>query len=154
MIFVTVGTGKFESLVKKIDDLKKENLIKEEVILQIGNGAYIPKYCKYFRFSNSGLTNYYKKANIVISHGGPGTVFEILNLKKKFIAVPNKDRTDPMHQVEYLREMAKTGSFLLCENVKDINNFIRKIKKIKLKVYKVSKCEIHKVINNFMETVK
>ena len=150
MIFITVGTGKFESLVKRIDELKEEGRIRQEVVIQIGNGEFLPKNCKYFRFAPN-LNQYYNKADIVISHGGPGTVFEILDLKKKLIAVPNIDRTDPMHQVEYLREMAKTNSFLLCEDISKVGLFIEKIKKIKLKSYKRPNCEIHKVINEFME---
>jgi len=152
LIFVTVGTGRFESLVKQIDELKGKGRIKEEVIIQLGKGEFLPKNCKYFRFSPN-LNDYYDKANIVISHGGPGTVFEILDLKKKFIAVPNKDRTDPMHQVEYLREMAKTNSFLLCENIDEIGLFIEKVKKVNLKPYEQPDCKIHEVINEFMEKI-
>lgn len=153
MIFVTVGTGKFESLVKQLDELKEKGRIRQEVLIQIGNGEFLPKNCKYFRFAPN-LDEHYDKADIIISHGGPGTVFEILDIKKKLIAVPNIDRTDPMHQVEYLREMAKTGSFLLCEDISQIGLIIEKIKKMNLKPYKKPKCDIHKVINDFMEKAK
>ena len=82
MIFVTVGNGKFESLVKHLDHLKETNQINDKVIIQIGHGQYKPKHCEFFKFAPN-LTNYYNKADIVIGHGGPGTVFEVLRLKKK-----------------------------------------------------------------------
>ena len=49
MIFVTVGTHEqqFNRLVKKIDELKRENVIQEEVFIQIGFSDYEPKYCEW-----------------------------------------------------------------------------------------------------------
>ena len=49
MIFVTVGTHEqpFDRLIKKIDCLVKDAIIKEEVFIQIGYSNYLPKYCKY-----------------------------------------------------------------------------------------------------------
>ena len=41
MIFVTVGTGKFELLVREMDKIASK--LKERVIIQIGNGDYEPK---------------------------------------------------------------------------------------------------------------
>ena len=99
MIFVTVGNGEFDPLIKELDRLVKEKKIQEEVIIQTGLGKYQPKHCKSFPFE-SPLTPYYQKASLIISHGGPGIVFEVLRLNKKLIALPNRDRTDPRHQVE------------------------------------------------------
>ena len=49
MIFVTVGTHEqqFDRLIKKIDELKKDGFIKEEVFIQTGYSDYEPKYCKW-----------------------------------------------------------------------------------------------------------
>lgn len=49
MIFVTVGTHEqpFNRLVKKIDELKRDGVITEEVIIQTGFSTYEPKYCKW-----------------------------------------------------------------------------------------------------------
>lgn len=48
MIFVTVGTHEqpFNRLVKKMDELKKEGIITEEVIIQTGFSTYKPQYCQ------------------------------------------------------------------------------------------------------------
>jgi len=40
VIFVTIGTGKFEELVKEVD--KFANQSKEKIIIQIGKGGYEP----------------------------------------------------------------------------------------------------------------
>ncbi len=49
MIFVTVGTHEqpFNRLVKKIDDLKRDGVITEEVLIQTGFSTYEPKYCNW-----------------------------------------------------------------------------------------------------------
>ena len=44
MIFVTVGTHEqpFNRLLKKIDELKKDGIIHEDVIMQTGFSTYEP----------------------------------------------------------------------------------------------------------------
>ena len=78
-IFVTVGNGKFDPLVQELDRLKEEGKIKENIIIQLGHGSYRPKYCEWVEFAPS-LERYYQQADLIISHGGPGTVFEILRM--------------------------------------------------------------------------
>ena len=45
MIFVTVGTHEqqFNRLIKKIDQLKKDGHIKDDVFIQTGFSDYIPE---------------------------------------------------------------------------------------------------------------
>ncbi len=47
MIFVTVGTHEqaFNRLVKFIDNLKKDGIIEEEVVIQTGFSTYEPQKC-------------------------------------------------------------------------------------------------------------
>ena len=151
MIFVTVGNGNFEELVKELDKLKAEKKINEEVMIQLGTGEYLPQHCRWFRFESS-LEKYYTPADLVISHGGPGTVFELLRLGKRFIALPNRDRTDPQHQVEYLQAMAKeTTAFIYCENVEFLQDALEKAKTHLFTKYQSPECKIHLIIRDFLE---
>ena len=56
--------------------------LPEEVVMQIGNGQYVPRNCQYFRFAPS-LESYYDGAMIVVSHGGLGITTETLERGKK-----------------------------------------------------------------------
>lgn len=49
MIFVTVGTHEqpFNRLIQKVDELKKDGVITEDVIIQTGFSTYEPKYCQW-----------------------------------------------------------------------------------------------------------
>lgn len=150
-IFVTVGNGKFDPLVIELDRLKKEGMIKQEVIIQLGHGAYEPKHCRWFRFE-SDLNKYYSAADLVISHGGPGTVFEILRQGKKLITLPNRDRTDPRHQVEYLEAMAReTRALLYCEKVELLAETLQKAEVHRFTSYQQPKCMMHEVVTKFLQ---
>ena len=74
-IFVTVGTFKFDSLIKKVDSLAEYTGFN--IVCQIGEGLYLPKHCKYFRFKNS-ISEFVEKADIIITHAGAGTVYSLL----------------------------------------------------------------------------
>lgn len=149
-MFIQVGNGKFEALVKHIDSLKAQSKIKDKVLIQLGHGKYIPKHCEYFRFK-SPLTPFQKKADIIISHGGPGCVFETLLMGKKMIAIPNTNRTDPRHQVEYLEAMAKeTTSLIYCPKIKDLEKAITKAKSYKPPKYRKPECQMHNAIQNLL----
>nr|MCK4929515.1 hypothetical protein [Nanoarchaeota archaeon] len=141
-IFVTIGTGRFDALIKKMDSLKLD------VIAQTGNIDFVPQNLKHFRFTNN-IDEYYKKADLIISHGGAGTIYELLNKNKKVIAVANKDRTDE-HQEEILRALSKEGYLIWCKNLRDLKKCIQRAKKFKFKKYKKPKCEIARRVKEFL----
>lgn len=147
MIFVTVGTGRFDNLVEEADNISKK--IKEEIIIQIGNGQYIPKNCKYFRFKND-LGKEYKNARIIIAHGGAGTTYELLVRGKKIISVANLDRTDT-HQEEILRALSEDHYLIWCKDMKDIFRCILLAKNFNFKKYKKPECKIAEKINEFLK---
>jgi UDP-N-acetylglucosamine transferase subunit ALG13 len=147
-IFVTVGTGKFDELVQAIDAIAPK--IKTNITMQIGKGEYLPKNAKFFRFSPS-LDKYYKKADLIISHGGAGTIYELLGKGRKVIAVANLDRTDT-HQYEILKALSEQGHLIWCRNLEGLESSIKSIKKSKLKRYNAPKCTIAEKINQFVSS--
>ncbi len=130
--FVTVGNGKFDPMIREIDRLVGSGLIFGEVVCQIGHGKYEPKNCKWYRFKPS-LSDDEKWADVVVSHGGPGCVFELLMMSKKVIAVPNRNRTDVNHQVEFLRGLYKEGEraggsyFIYCDEVSRLQEWFSRV---------------------------
>lgn len=73
MIFVTVGTHEqpFNRLVKAVDDLKRDGVITEDVIIQTGFSTYEPKYCQWSELiPYKQMIENVKNARIVITHGG------------------------------------------------------------------------------------
>ena len=108
MIYLSVGTFHkgFDRLVKPLDNFCRINKIK--CIAQIGGGDYLPKYMKYSRqFSFSKHLLNIKKSNLVISHGGYGTIMDLISLNKKFIVFPrnrNEAAHDQKMSIKYLKK--------------------------------------------------
>lgn len=134
MIFVTVGTHEqsFDRLIKKIDLLKAEGSINEDVYIQSGYSKYVPKYCESkSMLGYDEMCNYVDKAQIVITHGGPGSIFLPIQYGKKPIVVPRNPKFDEhidKHQMDFSKRMYEKNRI---ELVLDINELIDKIKNYK-----------------------
>ena len=73
MIFVPVGAHEqpFNRLVQKIDELKKDGIINEDVIIQTVFSTYEPKYCQWSKLiPYQQMVKNVADAHIVITHGG------------------------------------------------------------------------------------
>lgn len=143
-IFATVGTIKFDKLIKEMDKIAKEG--EHEIKVQIGKGDYEPINCKWFRFSD-GLFNEYMWADLVIAHEGAGTIFELVRMGKKAIIVENYETGK---NSDLLEEFYKEGYLLWCDDLKNLNNEIIHSKEFKLNEYKPKPCTIHKEIMEFL----
>lgn len=91
MIFISLGSREyqFNRLLIKIDQLIENGILNEEIFAQIGQSDYTPKYYQYDRFiSQNDFIHYQDKADIIISHGGTGSLVGALKRGKKVIAVP------------------------------------------------------------------
>lgn len=113
MIFVTTGTYGFPELVEAVDKLYASGSIKDQVIAQISSSKkYTPQHIEYM-ISTPDILEYMEKADFVICHGGTGTIMELSMLKKKIIAVPNKNLSDN-HQYLFLKRLSETNSLVFC----------------------------------------
>jgi UDP-N-acetylglucosamine transferase subunit ALG13 len=115
MIFVTVGTHEqqFDRLIKEIDDLVKNGIIKDEVFIQIGFSNYKPKYCEWERLiSYAEMQNKIRNAEIIITHGGPSSFLNVLQYEKTPIVVPRLEKYDEHvndHQLLFLNSVIRRG---------------------------------------------
>lgn len=142
MIFVTVGTEMFDGLAKKMDEIAPE--LREKVTIQIGKGRYEPKNCEYFRFI-SDMTPYYEKADLIVTHGGAGTIFELLGKNKKIIGVSNPKKPGE-HQEEILKALSRQNYLIWCKDLDMLNETIEDSKKIKIEKYRTPECTIAEII--------
>lgn len=129
MIFVTVGNHYkgFERLVIRADELAGK--IDEEMIIQIGNTDYLPKNAKYFKFcSYPEIQEYNKKARLVISHAGVGSIITALEQNTPVIIVPRLGKYGEVyddHQLEIAEALASDSRVKVAY---DTDNLIEDIK--------------------------
>jgi UDP-N-acetylglucosamine transferase subunit ALG13 len=121
MIFVTVGTIQFNELVETIDLAVGEKTIKGEVILQIANGSYEPVNCNFFR-TVPGLDPYFKRSQLVVSHGG-ATTLEVLERGIRLISVSNPHLSDN-HQHDFLNALHSRKLTRYCPKLTDLPQMI------------------------------
>lgn len=133
MIFVTVGTHEqqFNRLIKEVDKLKQENIIKDDVFMQIGYSTYEPKYCQWKKLlSFDEMNDMYEKADIIITHGGPASFMKALELKKIPIVVPRQAQFEEHvndHQVEFVRLVEERFKNIIgVYDIKKLENIIVK----------------------------
>lgn len=91
LIFVTLGTQDkpFTRLLKAIDGAIQEGIIKEPVIVQAGHTKYESSHMTILgMLSMEEYHHYMEKCDLLITHGGVGSIFDALKLGKKIIASP------------------------------------------------------------------
>jgi len=122
-IFVTVGSSHYNSLVRAIDatDFPQDF----DVTIQIAGGTYVPQNHPYIRFTDS-IEQYIDDADIVIAHAGAGTVFYLLEQKKKVIVVPNQERIDN-HQMDIAEYVDKNNFANVCFELSDIKRCVTEV---------------------------
>lgn len=157
MILVTVGSQKFQfnRLLKEIDKLIEEKVIKEEVFAQIGHSDYKPKHYKYVDFlSSEEFTKKIKESNLIITHAGTGVIINALKLNKKVIAIPRlskyKEHVDN-HQIQIINQFSSQNFIESVEDIKLLADTIEKIKNKKFKKYISSNEKIIETIIEFIE---
>ncbi len=146
MIFVTVGTTDFDALAAHMDALAPG--LDEEIIIQTGRGVYAPQHARHFAFAQS-LEDYYRQARLVVSHGGLGTLVEVMRLGKPLIGVSNPDRFD-LHQNDLLGELEHGGYLLWCRDLASLAADIQRISAMSFRRYEDPPCSIHLAIGDYL----
>ena len=138
MILVTLGTQRepFERLLKYIDDSK----IKDEIIVQSGHTKYKSNKMKIFDFvSYSDMQEYIKKADLIITHAGTGSILMPLKENKKIIACPRlakfKEHVDD-HQTQIASLFSEEGYILELNENNNLDDLLKEVKKFKPKEFK------------------
>lgn len=126
MVFLTVGTQSFQfnRLLEAVDRLIGERVIQEAVIAQIGHSTYIPhNYRAYPFIDKEEFTQMVRNCDLMITHGGVGTIMEGIAAGKKIIVVPRKkiyqEHVDD-HQQEIADKFEIIGNICICREIADL----------------------------------
>ena len=107
LIFVVLGTQdkQFCRLIKEIEELKKDGIIKEKIVIQAGCTKYKSKDIEILEYiPMTEFNKYIKNASYIITHGGVGSILDSLKYDKKVIAVPRLEKYNEHvnnHQIEF-----------------------------------------------------
>lgn len=160
MILVTLGTQdkSFERLLKAIEKQIIKGNIKDEVIVQAGFTKYESKYMKIFDLiSTDEFDKLIKKCDLLITHGGVGSILTGLTNEKKVIAIPRlakyKEHTND-HQKQIVEEFAKDGYIMELRDLNKLDKTLSKIKTFIPKKYISNTKNVINIIDNYIEEVE
>ena len=107
MIFATVGNDfrPFDRLIKKVDEIAPA--LPEETLIQKGVSTYCPQHSRSFDFvPMETAADNLRKARLVISHGGIGTILLCKAYGTPLIIVPRR-KTFQEHMNDHQVEIAR-----------------------------------------------
>ena len=142
LIFVILGTQDkgFDRMLKEIDELIKDGIITSKVIVQAG--------CTDFKSTEMDIIDYLpmqkfnkyiEEADLVITHGGVGSILDAIKHHKKVIAVPRLEKYHEHsndHQIQIVEEFDRLGYIMDCGNLKRLGNKLIQLEKFEPKEFK------------------
>lgn len=160
MIFVAVGTQKFpfDRLLRVMDDMVAEGVIKEDVFAQRGYSNYVPKHYKSSDFiSKEHFLQIIESCDIVVTHSGVASILSSLEAKKPVIVVPRMakfgEHVDD-HQAEIAEIFEKQNLVAYCRDIDELPMMIEKYKKHTFSKYISARQKVVDTVADFIETCK
>lgn len=159
MTLVILGTQDktFERLLKAVEKQIKLGNLKGDVIVQAGSTKYESKCMKIFDYiSMEKFDEYIKEADLVIAHGGVGTILSSVRKNKKVIAVPRLSKYkehENDHQLEIVSEFTKRGYIIPCYDLKKLDESIKKAKEFEPKKYRSNNRKMLNIIENYIDNL-
>jgi len=125
-VFVTVGTTKFDELIASITERNTLEALKHKgytsMIVQMGNGTFLIEPSDVMEISSykfkPDIGPDMNNSDLVISHGGAGSIMQALDHGKPLLVVVNEKLMDN-HQYELAKQLSdkKRLYFTTCKNL-------------------------------------
>ena len=157
MIFVTLGTQdkSFKRLLENIDKYLAKGIIKDKVIVQAGHTKYNSKNMEIFDLIDKDkFDKYIKECDLLITHGGVGSIITGLKNNKKVIACPrlakyNEHIND--HQLQIIDRFVENGYILSYHENDDLEDILKKVSKFKPNKYKSNTENMINLITKYID---
>ncbi len=160
MILVMLGTqnNSFHRLLEEIDRLISCGIIHEKVIVQAGYTKYSSKNMEIFGLiPQEKLEKYQEEADLIITHGGVGSIISSLKLEKKVIAVPRLHEYGEHvndHQKQIVESFDKKGYIIGVKDISEIEKAMERVENFKPNKYEVGNKKMISIIENFIDSLK
>lgn len=157
MILVTLGTQD-KSFTRLLDAIEREIIngtITDKVIVQAGFTKYISNNMEIFDLiPREELNKLIQECDLLITHGGVGSILTGLKNNKKIIAAARlkeyKEHTNN-HQTQVLDNLKKNGYILVLEDFNKLDELLLESNNFKPKKFKSNTNKMIKLIENFID---
>ncbi len=157
MILVMLGTqnNSFHRLLEEIEKNIEDGTIKEKVIVQSGYTKYETTKMEIFDFiTREEINKLQDKANLIITHGGVGSIISSLEKGKKVIAIPRIHEYGEHvnnHQKEIVELFNNKGYIIGIEGVEELKGAIEKSKEFIPNKYISDNSKLIGIVDNFIK---
>lgn len=141
MLFVTLGTNDkpFTRLLDAVSSCIEKGFIQDQVIVQSGYTKYEnPKMEIHASYSREDFAKHLGEADIILTHGGVGTIMTALQQKKVIIGVPRLAKYHEHvndHQIELLEAFGKEGYIIYAKDLEKLPEYLEEAKYFTPKMY-------------------
>ena len=158
MIFVTLGTNdkQFTRLLDACEKAIEEKAIADRVVVQAGFTKYESKNMEIFDYMDRDqFSTFMNSADLVITHGGVGTIMTALKERKKILAAARLSEYHEHvndHQIQLLSSFEKEGYLIYMHDLSDIKPYLEKVKSFKPKMYQSNQEYFVNEIKNWIDS--
>lgn len=157
MILITLGTQDkdFSRLLKAVEKQIKKGNIKERVVAQLGTTKYESDLMETFDLiPNDRFNELISECDLLITHGGVGSILEGLKHNKKVIAAARlskyKEHVND-HQLQIIKKFSKEGYILELKDFDKLDKVLKKVHSFKPKKYKSNTDNFVKLIEDYID---
>lgn len=158
MILITLGTQdkQFYRLLEAVQKQIDKKVIKDRVVVQAGCSSDF-KSNDMEIFDLIPMDEYDKlieECDVLITHGGVGTIITGLKNNKKVIAAARLEKYGEHvndHQLQIIENFANSGYILSLDNFDELDKTLKQSKKFKPKKYKSNTKEFIKILEKEIE---
>ena len=156
MILVLLGTqnNSFHRLLEEIQKNIDNGNIKEEVVVQKGYTKFESKdMTLYNQLPLDEIKQLTENADLVITHGGVGSIITSIEKNKKVIAVPRLKKYNEHvndHQFDIIKSFDELGYIIGINGVEELENALKKVKDFEPKSYIKNTGNILKIVEDFI----
>ena len=157
MILILLGTqdNSFHRLLEEVQKLINKNVITEKVIVQAGRTKYESKDMEiYSLMPEEKLAELMKKSDLVITHGGVGSIVMALKKGKKVIAVPRLSEFGEHindHQIQIIDSFNSQEFLIGITELKDLEEALKRSKEFKPKKFESKTEHMINLIEDFID---
>lgn len=160
MILVTLGTQDkpFTRLLDEVDKLIKKGVITDEVIVQAGMTKYKSDNMKIFDLiPRDEFEELINKCDLLITHGGAGSILTGVKKGKTVIAVPRLVKYkehQSNHQIEIVNNFNKAGYIIGIDDVSKLEVAIKKVPHFIPAKFKSNTNNVINTLNDYIDSFK
>ena len=152
MILITLGTQdkQFTRLLSVVQNEIDKGNIKDKVIVQAGHTKFESNDMEIFDLiDREKFSNLISECDVLITHGGVGSIITGLQNNKKVIVAPRLAKYDD--QLQITENFSKAGYILPLYENDDLGKILKDIKSFKPKKFKSNTSHMVKIISDFID---